>query len=115
MEKIVWENIVTFLTKNNLFNPSQHGFIKGRSCLSAMLSVYDEPINNLSNCQPFCIDMIYLDFAKAFDKVDYGVLLHKLKSMGMTGDLGNWLLNLLSDRKHFVRMPGGISNDGPQL
>ena len=59
--------------------------------------------------------MIYLDFAKAFDKVDHGVLLHKLKSMGITGDLGNWLLNLLSDRKHFVRMPGGISNDGPVL
>ena len=49
------------------------------------------------------------------DKVDHGVLLHKLKSMGITGDLGNWLLNFLSDRKHFVHMPGGISNDGPVL
>ena len=115
MEKIVRGNIVTFLTENNLFNPSQHGFMKGRSCLSALLSVYDELINNLSNCQPSCIDMIYLDFAKAFDKVDHGVLLHKLKSMGITGDLGNWLLNFLSDRKHFVRMPGGISNDSPVL
>ena len=44
-------------------------------------------INNLPNCQSSCIDMIYLDFAKAFDKVDHGVLLHKLKSMGITGDL----------------------------
>ena len=35
--------------------------------------------------------------------------------MGITEDLGNWLLNFLSDRKHFVRMPGGISNDGPVL
>ena len=115
MEKIVRENIVTFLTENNLFNPSQHGFMKGRSCLSALLSVYDELINNLSNCQPSYIDMIYLDFAKAFDKVDHGVLLHKLKSMGITGDLGYWLLNFLSDRKHFVHMPGGISNDSQVL
>ena len=46
--------------------------------------------------------MIYLDFAKAFDKVDHGVL--KLKGMDITGDLGNWLLNFLSDRKHFVRI-----------
>ena len=38
--------------------------------------------------------MIYLDFAKAFDKLDHGVLLHKLKSMGITGELRNWLLNL---------------------
>ena len=115
MEKIVRDNIVTFLRENNLFNPSQYGFMKCRSCLSALLSVYDELINNLSNCQPSCIDMIYLDFAKAFDKVDHGVLLHKLKSMGITCDLGNWLLNFLSDRKHFVRMPGGTSNDGPVL
>ena len=109
------ENIVTFLTENILFNPSQHAFMKGRSCLSALLFVYDELINNLSNCQPSCIDMIYLDFAKAFHKVDHGVLLHKLKSNGITGDLGNWLLNFHSDRKHFVRMPGGISNDGSVL
>ena len=113
--KIVRENIVTFLTENNLFNRSQHGSMKGRSCLLALLSVYDELINNLSNCQPSCIDMIYLDFAKTFDKVDHGVFLHKkLKSMSITGDLRNWLLNFLSDRKHFDRMPGGISNDGPQ-
>ena len=115
MKKIVRENIVFFLSENYLFNPSQHGFIKGRSFLSALLSVYDDLINNLSNCQPSCIDMIYLDFAKVLDKIDHGVLLHKLKSMGITGDLGNWLLNFLSDRKHFVRMPGGVSNDGPVL
>ena len=35
--------------------------------------------------------------------------------MGITKSLGNWLLNFLSDRKHFVRMPGGISNHGPVL
>ena len=70
---------------------------------TALLFVYDELINNLSNCQPSCIDMIYLDFAKAFDKVDHGVLLHKLKSIGITGDLGNWLLNfLLTENTLFV-------------
>ena len=36
-------------------------------------------------------------------------------SLGITGDLGNWLLNFVSDRKQFIRMPGGISNDGPVL
>ena len=76
MEKTIRENMVTFLSENKLFNPSQHGFMKGRSCLSALLSVYDELIQNLSNNQSSCIDMIYLDFTKAFDKVDHGVLLH---------------------------------------
>ena len=37
------------------------------------------------------VDMVYLDFAKAFDKVDHGVLLHKIKTLGMTGKFGVWL------------------------
>ena len=34
------------------------------------------------------VDMVYLEFAKAFDKVDHGILLHKLKDLGITGRLG---------------------------
>ena len=64
MEKIVSEKMVAFLSENNLFNPNQHGFMKGRSYLSALFSVYDEIILNLSNSQMSCTDMIYLDFAK---------------------------------------------------
>ena len=37
------------------------------------------------------VDMVYLDFAKAFDKVDHGVLLHKIKMLDITGKLGVWL------------------------
>ena len=37
--------------------------------------------------------MIYLDFAKAFDKMNHGVLLHKLKKLGITGNLGKWIFN----------------------
>ena len=115
MEKIVREQIVNFMTDNNLFNQTQHGFMRGRSCLSALLSVYDQLMQNLSECPSSCIDMIYLDFSKAFDKVDHGILMHKLRNMGITGSLGKWLLDFLSDRKHFVRIPGGTSTDGKVL
>ena len=60
--------MVTFLTSNNLLNPTQHGFREGRSCLSALLDVYDNILSTLSEGAD-CVDMIYLDFAKAFDKV----------------------------------------------
>ena len=115
MEKIVREKMVAFLSENNLFNPNQHGFMKGRSCLSTLLSVCDEIILNLSNSQMSCTDMIYLDFAKSFDKVDHGVLLHKLKQLGITGKLGNWFLSSLSNRNHFVCILGGVSSDGSVL
>ena len=53
-----------------LFNPNQHGFRHGRSCLSALLDVYDNMMTSLSNNPKSSVDMIYLDYAKAFDKVD---------------------------------------------
>ncbi len=59
-----------------------------------------------------CVDMIYLDFAKAFDKVDHHILLRKLKLLGITGKLGIWISNFLSDRSQFVQIPGGVSCTG---
>ena len=59
--------------------------------------------------------MVYLDFSKAFDKVDHGILLHKLRSLGISGNIGIWLYHFLTNRSHFVRLPGGISKDHPVI
>ena len=67
-------------------------------------------INNKST-----VDMIYLDFSKAFDKVDHGILLHKLRDLGITGRPGLWFFHFLNNRQHYVRMPGGISQPHPVL
>ena len=67
-------------------------------------------INNKST-----VDMIYLDFSKAFDKVDHDILLHKLRDLGITGRLGLWFFHFLNNRQHYVRMPGGISQPHPVL
>ena len=93
-------------------NNSQHGFRKGRSCISALLEVYDEIMTSISDPDVNCIDMVYLDFAKAFDKVDHHILLRKLKHFGITKQVGIWLASFLSDRKQFVQIPGGISECG---
>ena len=58
---------------------------------------------------------IYLDFSKAFDKVDHGVLLHKLRDMGIAGNLGIWFHSFLSNRYHFVRLQGGSSTASPVI
>ena len=59
--------------------------------------------------------MVYLDFSKAFDKVYHGILLHKLRAVGITGNIGIWLFHFLTDRSHFVRLPGSINEDHPVL
>ena len=43
-------------------------------------------------------DIIYTDFAKAFDSVAHMRLLHKLESIGIKGDLLNWVISFLSGR-----------------
>ena len=58
--------------------------------------------------------MTYLDYAKAFNKVNHGVLLNKLKTFGICGKLGEWLHSFLTNRRHHVRIPGGVSkSDSP--
>ena len=59
--------------------------------------------------------MVYLDFAKAFDKVDHGVLLHKIIMLGITGKFGVWLYHFLTGRNQFVRLQGGVSIDCPVI
>ena len=113
LERIIRKQVVAFRSFRDLLNPSQHGFREGRSCLSALLEVFDNIMQMISS-EP-SIDMVYLDFAKAFDKVDHGILLHKLRSMGITGKLGIWFYHFLTNRTHSVRLPGGISPDSPVI
>ena len=58
--------------------------------MSALLSVFDDVMQLLSS-ENNSVDMVYLDFVKAFDRVDHGVLLHKIKMLGITGKFGVWL------------------------
>ena len=90
------------------------GLGRGRSCLSALLSVFDDVMQLLSSGNN-TVDMVYLDFANAFDKVDHGVLLHKIKTLGITGKLGVWLYHFLTGRTQFVRLQGGVSFDSPVI
>ena len=61
------------------------------------------------------VDMVYLYFSKAFDKVDHGILLHKLKALGTTGHIGICFLYFLTRRSHFISLPGAISGDSTVL
>lgn len=106
-EKIIRKNIVTYLEENNLFNKTQHGFRGGRSCLSQLLGHFDKVLSYLE--LGFNVDTIYLDFSKAFDKVDHGVLMQKLYKIGIRGKLGKWIYSFLHDRHQVVVVDGNKS------
>ena len=73
--------MVDFLIKHKLLNSSQHGFLKARSCLTNMLCFFEEISKWIDVGSP--VDIIYLDFQKAFDKVPHQRLLLKLKAHGI--------------------------------
>ena len=95
-EQIIRKQVGAFLNRQGHLNNTQHGFRRGRSCLSTLLDVFDDLMHMLSN--DTTVDMIKLNFSKAFDKVDHGVLLHRLKDLGITGKLGICFFQLLETR-----------------
>ena len=69
LESLIKDSIVCHLSKFSLIKDSQHGFTKNRSCLTNLLEFLEEVTSTLDTGKP--VDIIYLDFAKAFDKVPY--------------------------------------------
>ena len=59
------------------------------------------------------VDVIYLDFAKAFDKVDHGILLRTLQRLGVRGPLGKWIYSFLTGRSQVVKVNGEESDPIP--
>ena len=112
-EWIARKQVVAFLTRQAHLNNTQHGFRSVGSCLLALLGVFDDLMHMLSS--DCTVDMIYLDSSKAFDKVDHCILLHKLNDLGITGKLGIWFFQFVTNRTHYVRLPGGLSQNSPVL
>ena len=94
-------------------NNGQHGFRFGRSCVSELLVHYDRIVDILES--GFNVDTIYLDFAKAFDKVDHGIVLKKLSLLGIRGRLLDWMKSFLSSRTQMVLVNGILSQPAPVI
>lgn len=104
METVLRDKVVAFLESNNIINESQHGFRNKRSCLTNLLDFFHDIYNLYDNTR--AVDVIYLDFQKAFDKVPHKRLINKVKAHGITGDIAAWIEDWLSDRKQRVVING---------
>ena len=89
MESIVKEDIISHLTRNKLVRTSQHGFMKGKSTTTNLLEFLDK-LSGATD-KGIATDVIYLDFAKAFDKVPTERLLKKVAAHGIGGKVGKWI------------------------
>lgn len=80
---------------------------EGRSCLSQLLTHFDNILTDLEEGKD--VDVIYIDFSKAFDKVDHTILLKKLESFGISGRILKWIESFLKNRKQVVVVDGSTS------
>ena len=89
MEQIVLREITRHMQVNRGIRPSQHGFTKGRSCLINLISFYD-PVTRVVD-EGKAVDVVYLDFSKAFDTVSHSILLQKLADRGLDRYILGWV------------------------
>ena len=110
MESIIAKNIREHLERHKLIRESQHGFMKGKSCLTNLLSFYSKVYESADNGDSY--NILYLDFSKAFDKVPHQRLLRKVRAHGIDGKILGWIRSWLADRQQRVVLNGFKSEWG---
>ena len=108
-ERVIKQKIMKHLILNHKLNKGQHGFVPGRSTQTQLLAHYNDIYETLMEGKR--LDTVFLDFAKAFDKVDHNILLEKVKKHKISGKIGRWLEEFLKDRKFRVVANNCISEE----
>ena len=118
LEHILVSNINKHLALDSILADCQHGFRSQRSCETQLVQFVHDIISNLDgavNRGHKQTDLIIMDFAKAFDKVTYRRLLHKLDYYGIRGSTHKWINSWLSGRTQKVVLDGQASDPVPVL
>ena len=108
LESIIKDRIVDFLETHNLIRSSQHGFRRGRSCVTNLLDFYNRVFLECDKSK--AVDVVFLDFQKAFDKVPHRRLMRKVRALGIVGDVAAWIEAWLSGRRQRV-IVNGVPSD----
>ena len=106
-EKIVL-NKITF-KMNSLISARQHGFMTGRSTSTNLALFQTHIIEAFEQKQQ--VDVIEMDFSKAFDRVSHSILIKKLEAYGFYGPFLKWLESYLLNRKLLVRYHTSVSKE----
>ena len=112
-ERVVRRILIDHLDRNNLITDSQHGFRSGRNTLTQLLAHFERIFANLANGDD--TDTIYLDYAKAFDKVDHQLLLKKMTLYGFPANIVKWISSFLVGRFQSVVIKVVHSHKAPVI
>ncbi len=113
MERFILRALTRQVRNNQGIRPSQHRFMKGRSCLTNLISFYDQVARLVDEGK--AVDEVYLDFSKAFDTVSHSILLEKLAAHGLDRWILHWVKNWLDSRAQRVVVNGVKSSWWPVM
>ena len=105
-EKILRDEILFFVESK--ISPDQHGFVKGKSCLSNLLETMDSVMELIEEGIP--VDILFFDFKKAFDRVPHNRLILKLQCLGIDGKVLDVIKDFLIGRTFRVSVQGEFSS-----
>ena len=104
MERVINDTLLKYASSHNLISKRQHGFLARHSTSTNLLeSTYDWTLA-LDCRKP--VDVVFIDFSRAFDSVVHTKLLYKLNSVGITGKLLSWITSFLTDRTQCTVIEG---------
>jgi len=83
MEQFILSTLTGHVKDNQWFRPSHQGFMKGRSCLTNLISFYDQMTHLVD--EEKAVDVVYLDFSKVFETVPHSILLEELAAHVLDG------------------------------
>ena len=107
IEQVMKKQITDFLEGKGFYSKHQHGFRTGRSCLTNLLETFESWTQYLD--EGYGVDVVYLDYRKAFDSVPHEGLIEKLKTAGFGPELVGWVESYLEGRTMRVVINGKVS------
>jgi hypothetical protein len=108
METIVRDAVMLHLRVNNLLASQQHGFVPRKACNTNLIETVDIVTALMAEKKP--VDMVFIDFSKAFDRVPHKRLVQKLKSLGIADQLVSWIEAFLMNREQRVVLGNNVSS-----
>jgi hypothetical protein len=104
LESLIRRSLTAFLEEKSFISNKQHAFVKGRSCLANLLECFESWTRALD--EGYGVDVVYLNYKKAFDSVPIKRLIQKLRMYGLHGKLLKWIQSFLADRTMRVGVRG---------
>ena len=107
LKAIVFEGLDKFISDTGLLSNNQWGFRAGRSTEGLLIHLTETWKQALDNRQ--VVGVVYIEIQMAFDKISHTILRYKLEAIGIPGDLLNWMISYLTNRKQFAIVNGCTS------